>query len=125
MEEEALSTSLLIVDDEQDLREVLAEYFKDLGATVHEAASGNQAWSVLETQSINVIITDMRMPDGSGQDFIKKIHQAPKFRDIPIIILSGYTDFGAAELQKFGVSEFISKPASLKKIKEAVEKCLS
>ena len=123
--ENALLKSILIVDDEQDLREVLAEYLKDFGAEVHEAASGNQAWKILEEQHVDIIITDMRMPDGNGQEIIKKIHASQKLKNLPIIILSGYTDYSADELRNLGVSQFISKPVSLKKIKETVEKCLS
>ena len=79
---------VLIVDDDQDLREVYQEVIEQDGHDPIIARSGDEALSLLETLSPDVILTDLLMPDGNGM----KVVEAAYRRDIPVVIVSGYVD---------------------------------
>jgi DNA-binding NtrC family response regulator len=77
---------VLIVDDDQDLREVYQEVIERDGHEPIIARSGDEALVLLETVSPDVILTDLLMPDGNGMKVVEAAHA----RDIPVVIVSGY-----------------------------------
>ena len=105
---------LLIVDDEQMIREVLAEYARFEGYEVDEAGDGKQAIEKCKSDNFDLIIMDIMMPKFDGFSAIKEIK---KFADIPIIVLSARTD----EVDKLygfelGVDDYVVKPFSNKEV---------
>lgn len=69
--------SLLIVDDEKDLRDLLERFFIDRGYHVFTAAHGLEALQILADIKVDCIITDILMPKLSGQDFLKLLSETP------------------------------------------------
>jgi CheY-like chemotaxis protein len=67
--------TILIVDDEQLIRENLADYFQDLGARTFAARSGEEALEVLMREDVQVCTVDMRLPGMTGNEFILKAHE--------------------------------------------------
>ncbi|EFM08469.1 two component transcriptional regulator, AraC family [Paenibacillus curdlanolyticus YK9] len=105
---------LLLVDDERSVVETLAETipWESCGVgVVHEALSGAQALDILETNPIDIVITDIRMPGMSGIELITIIHS--RWPHIKSILLSGYADFAYAKQaiaqQSF---DYLLKPVS-------------
>lgn len=115
---------LMIVDDEENIRQGLLARLSYLGIsfeTVLEASGGKEALKLLESQPIDIVITDIQMPDLNGLTFIERaaeIRSGMKF-----IVLSGYAEFSYAERAiSLGVSSYLLKPLSNEALKEALEK---
>lgn len=82
-------SSILIVDDDDIFRELLASFFADADFKVHTAINGNDAFSVFLKEKPDVVITDVIMPIENGIDFAKKVIATGT--KVPIIFISGYT----------------------------------
>ena len=115
--------SILVVDDEEDVREVLQETFESYGFHVFGAADGVDAWETLSQKKIQLVVTDLRMPRMSGQDLIKKIRlqnvDTPK-----ILAISGYSENSVEDLLNMGCDGFFAKPYDAEKVRAAIKRCL-
>ncbi|BBP79793.1 response regulator [Pseudomonas gingeri NCPPB 3146 = LMG 5327] len=101
---------VLIVDDDQDARELLSEIFALDGIHCMTAASGGAAFELLEAnRSIGLLITDLRMAD-DGLDLIRKV-RASERAALPIIIVSGNAEVrDAIDAMHLSVVDFLLKP---------------
>ena len=109
---------VLVVDDEPDIRLVLSHVLADEGYHVHAAADGQEALDIIERESPDVIITDVRMPRVDGIELVRRLRAGG--RDLPIVIVSAH--YAAVDLP--GV-RFVPKPFDLDHIVEAVELSLA
>ena len=83
--------SILVVDDDDDVREMLAETLADFGYGVMQAASGEEALPMIGAErDIGVVLTDIRMPGMSGLELAEAVHR--QRADIKVIVMSGYSD---------------------------------
>lgn len=116
---------VLVVDDEIPIRRILERALAQAGAELHTAVDGVTALQVMDTQAIDVIVTDLMMPQMNGLQLIQNLKR--KGKAVPFIVVSGCSDM--MEIQKLkdeGIFAFISKPvankALLKAVKNAVYK---
>ncbi len=103
---------ILIVDDEPELAEIAAETFELEGFKVTYKCSGMEALEVFENQSVDVVISDARMPEMKGIELLEKIlaHQ----KKMPLFYLwTGDTDISESELIEKGATGLIPKPCGL------------
>lgn len=111
-------TTVLIVEDDADLREVLAFGIEDEGYRVIQAGSGNKALALINAagpKKIDVILSDVRMPDGDGPSLLKALQA--KGSDFPVFIfLTGYADIGNDTAIKMGARRLINKPFLLSEV---------
>lgn len=114
---------ILIVDDEQKIREVIREYAEFNGYAVSEAADGMSAVGLVKLQDFDLIIMDIMMPKLDGYTACKEIK---RMKDIPVIMLSArgeeYDKLFGFEL---GVDDYIVKPFSPKELMARVNAVLS
>ena len=82
------STTILLVDDDDDVRETSADMLTELGYTVQQAESGRQALNMLAETEFDVMVTDIRMPDMSGLELSSVA--STRHHDLKIILVSGY-----------------------------------
>jgi CheY-like chemotaxis protein len=84
-----MSGTVLLVEDEDLVRSVLAEHFQEIDLTVIEATSADQAWANIEAgQKFDILFVDLQLPGAiSGRDLVKRV--SIKFPDIGIIVASG------------------------------------
>jgi CheY-like chemotaxis protein len=112
--------SILIVDDEPDVREVLKETFEAFGFNAKEAQDGKDALAKTEAEKFHLVLTDLRMPVMTGQELIKALReknpQHPK-----ILAISGYTESSVEELLDIGCDGFFAKPFNSEAIKNAIK----
>jgi CheY-like chemotaxis protein len=112
---------ILVVDDEEDVRETLSEMIKGLGYQVLIAEGGKEALEKIKTEKVDLIITDLAMPKMNGLELIVRSKQNNP--NIPIAVISA---FGSAENTTYaltrGAFSFIAKPFKLSQIKELVRK---
>ncbi|OPJ65017.1 response regulator transcription factor [Clostridium oryzae] len=102
----------LVVDDEHFIRlgiKAMLERYKESFYTVYTARNGVEALKLMEKEQIDLVITDIRMPDMDGMELIKNIYS---FTNKPeMLILSGYDEFEyAANALRYGVRDYILKP---------------
>jgi CheY-like chemotaxis protein len=104
------SQSLLVVDDEPSICSALKRTLRRDGYRIHTASSGSDALKVLATNPIQVIISDQRMPEMTGTDFLHIVKEL--YPDTLRIILSGYTDLAVVtdSVNRGAVFKFLTKP---------------
>jgi two-component system response regulator PilR (NtrC family) len=116
-------THLLLVDDEDALRTVMAERLADAGFAVTEAASGEQALERLERFAFDVLVSDLRLPGIDGREVLAEALR--RYPGIIGIVVTGYgTVKDAVDAIKRGASDFISKPFQFEELLHVLESAL-
>lgn len=115
--------TLLIVDDDDDLRDLIASIFSIEGFKTLTANSGSSAIQSIKANKVDLVITDMRMPKGDGLYLIEHIrNRDPKF---PIVIVvTGYSDISENEFLEKGAAKVFAKPFDRKLLIAAVNQAL-
>jgi DNA-binding NtrC family response regulator len=114
---------LLVVDDEKNIREGLADSLAMEGYEVVTAADGEGGWSRFEKGDIDLVITDLRMPGMGGEEFQRKINA--EYPGLPVIILTGHgTVENAVAAMRNGAYDFITKPPNIDHLTMLVKRAL-
>lgn len=112
--------NLLIVDDSRMVRKIISVSLKnEKQINLHEAASGLEALDKLMETEVDLIFTDINMPNMDGLEFIKRCKEDDMFKHIPIIVITtedGVEDRGRA--MELGATGFVSKPLDKQSIIE-------
>ena len=111
---------LLIVDDDESHRTLLADFLEQLGYRTRQAKDGREALDMMEEELPQAVLLDLRMPVMSGWGLLDALKKMPRAKNLPIIIISAYGFEWEAEL--VGASGYISKPVDLDKVRETVER---
>ena len=115
--------AVLIIDDEEGIRESLSGIFEDEGYTVFTASSGEEALKVLKEQSPDLIMLDVWLPGIDGIQTLKEIKNMKP--DLPVIIISGHGNIElAVKATKTGAYDFLEKPLSLERVLLAAKRAL-
>lgn len=115
---------ILIVDDEDTLREILAERFQVFHYRTATAKSGNSAWSYLQNNTPDVVISDIRMPDGDGIELLSKIKNRDVFSPKVFLMTGFHENFSSVDILNEGADGFFPKPFDASSIREIVQKSL-
>ena len=116
----SVSTSVLIVDDESTLCDVLALYFEMEDFIVFKASNGNEAIEVLKQHpEITFVLSDVRMPDGDGVFLLNQVKQNSPA--INMVMLSGFTESLESDLIKSGALALFAKPTDPRKLIDFVK----
>ncbi len=119
---------ILIIDDEQDVREVIKLHLEGEGFNILEAENGEEAINTLREEdnmvNVGVILCDIRMPKVNGVecvDFLRR--EAP---GIPVVVVTGYPDTEmATAFMKKGVKDYLVKPVEKQKLVETITKLVA
>ncbi len=122
---EKAKTTLLIVDDEPVLREIMAEWFKREGYRALTAENGLAALEMLAAHHVDVIISDIRMPVMDGMAMIRKIKASAGIYMPKIIFVSGFSDISPREAYDFGIEAMIEKPFERHELLTALHRALA
>ncbi|MCP4566180.1 MAG: response regulator [FCB group bacterium] len=128
MAEDAVKT-VLVVDDEQDVRNFLKAALLEAGFNVVTACDGIEALEIIEKQKPDLISLDLVMPKKSGARLYRDLTKNPKWSQIPIIIVTGHAqdDLGQADLKELTMSGpgiYLEKPVKPDNYVAAVKKIL-
>lgn len=120
----AQRATVLVVDDEADIRELLELTLVRMGLGVESAGSIAEAKSLIDGRKFELCLTDMRLPDGEGLDLVRYV--VAKGADLPIAVITahGSTENAVAAL-KAGAFDYVSKPLSLEQLRTLVKSALS
>ena len=103
---------VLIVDDDDKLREFVRVNLEMEGYTVREAASAREGLEALEEQSPDLVLLDVMMPEMDGWEMLRQLHERHGMGAIPVIVFSGQVEEDAGEVAARGAQAFIGKPFS-------------
>lgn len=106
---------ILIVEDDPDLREIMSEQFLDKNWTVFEAANGREGLLALETEIVDLVLTDVIMPVFDGMSFLKEF-KARYQNHPPIFIMSGGNQYRPEDFINAGATGYFTKPVSADEI---------
>jgi len=118
--------TILVVDDSATTRSLVASYLTDWeGVEVVEAASGFEALRVLPARQVDLIVTDINMPDINGLELISFVRANPNYRRIPVIIIT--TENSAEDRKRgldLGACDYLVKPFGAVDLRRAIEAAL-
>ena len=115
--------TLLIIDDEKNIREGLAANFEMDGYNVKLAENGKQGLEFLAKGDIDLVITDLRMPGISGEEVLRKV--TTETPGVPVIVLTGHGSIDSAvDAMRNGAYDFLTKPLNLDQLSLIVKRAL-
>ncbi|HEX5338685.1 MAG TPA: HD domain-containing phosphohydrolase [Gallionella sp.] len=107
---ESVSATLLFIDDEANILAALKRLFRPLGYNILTAESGAEALALLENETVDLVVSDMRMPHMSGAEVLEQVRI--KWPDVVRILLTGYSDLNStvAAINRGEIYRYIAKP---------------
>jgi two-component system chemotaxis response regulator CheY len=116
--------TILVVDDSSTMRSLVATNLSEWGDfEIVEAGSGFEALKILPSRKVDLILTDINMPDINGLELISFVKSNPIYRHIPLIIIT--TEASEEDRQKgleLGAKEYIIKPFKMEELRRAIRK---
>ncbi|MFK8079193.1 MAG: sigma-54-dependent transcriptional regulator [Granulosicoccus sp.] len=113
----------LVIDDEADIRELITLSLDRIGLDTHTASNLEEARNLLARYEFDVCLTDMKLPDGNGVEFVKYILDIQP--DLPVAVITAHGNMDAAvEAMKNGAFDFVSKPVDLKLLRNLVTQAI-
>ncbi len=102
---------ILVVDDEEDVRDMIAEYLQDEGFRVHEAADGDGALAALSQNQVDLVLLDVMLPSRDGFDVLSAIRRSS---EVPVILVTGRgQETDRIVGLRMGADDYVVKPFSL------------
>lgn len=119
------SVKILLVDDQELNRDVLAHRLKKSGYKIICVKSGHEALDILNSEIFDLILLDIMMPDISGIEVLKIIRQSDTLKDIPVMMITAMDDMNTInECMQAGANDYILKPMNTQLIKIRIATCL-
>lgn len=107
---------VLVVDDDEAIRDTLDDLLSEEGYTITTAANGRAALDLLEhAPPPALILLDLMMPEMNGYELFDELHKQTRFRDIPVIVLSAYS-FSDQVRAPLDAAAFLPKPLDLSRL---------
>jgi len=115
--------TILIVDDEEAQRETLSGYLKKKGMAVFTADNGKEALDITRNQLIDIILSDIRMPEITGLELLKQVKEINP--DISVVMITAFGSIeDAVEAMKSGAEDYIQKPIDLNYLDIVIRKII-
>lgn len=117
-------STVLVIDDEPDIRELLALTLSRMGLDCDTASSFTQGIDCIKKNNYSLVLSDMRLPDGDGIEIVRFIQKY--IPQLPVAVITAYGNVeGAVNTLKAGAFDYVSKPVDLNMLKELVKTALS
>ena len=123
MESDSISETplVLVVDDDPDAREAMAELLQIQGFAVLAAGNGHEALELMKVENPRVVLLDLMMPVLSGWEFLRRRKAQPELARIPVIVTSAVID-RAVGAQADGADAVLRKPIDIEKLMKLVRR---
>ena len=113
--------SLLIIDDEESILKLLSKELNAAHRTIHTAATAREARTKLQSNSYDVVLSDIRLPDGDGMDLMVEINSLQN--NCETILITGHGNIDdAVEAMRIGAYDYITKPFHLDRVELVIER---
>lgn len=111
--------TVLVVEDDDDLRELITDVLRERGHTVHCVRAGSEGLACLRETGFELILLDLTLPDMTGLEFLALRQRIPSLADIPVVVMSGAVEARAVgERRRFPV---LRKPFGISELVRCVE----
>ena len=118
-----MMSSILIVEDDITFGMMLKTWLGKKGFEVSSVSNIARARKHIESQNVDLILSDLRLPDHEGIDLLKWMNE--QGMDIPLIIMTGYADIqSAVQAMKLGARDYIAKPVNPEELLKKISECL-
>jgi len=117
--------TILVVDDNAVSQRLLAHTLRKYNHMVITVASGADALAAMNVNAVELIITDLAMPEMDGIALLKAIHAEPRWQTLPVLMLTASgEDYDRMVARQAGAAGFMTKPTSSNELIETVNQCL-
>jgi DNA-binding response OmpR family regulator/anti-sigma regulatory factor (Ser/Thr protein kinase) len=114
--------TILLIDDDEQIRSLFGTVLRDQGYRVLEAASGEAGYELAQEQLPDLILTDIAMPGGDGESLLRAIRQNPDLSDKQVVLMTGHIeDVTPRKGMEQGADDFLAKPVSV----DALVRCVA
>jgi len=118
-----MKAAILVVDDDEVMRQTLSDVLKKRGYAVSTAETGGETLSSIKDKPFDLVLLDIRLPDMDGLDVLKRIKEIEG--DLMVIVMTAYSDVQTAVMaMKSGAYHYIDKPFELEELKILIQKAL-
>jgi len=118
---ETAPMNILIVDDEHAVRETCATVAEQCGMKAIEVATAEQALEVLEHSPVDILLTDLKLPQANGVELLKLVHD--RHPDVTVVVLTQYgTIESAVEVTRMGAIDYVTKPFRIEELRSRLER---
>ena len=112
--------SILVVDDELLIRDLLYDFFTGQGWNISIAESGEKALEILRANKIDLVLTDIKMPEMDGLTLTSRVKETHP--DLPVVVMTGYPSVDTAVTAlRHKVEDYIIKPFNINKLYKLIE----
>ena len=112
--------SILVVDDELLIRDLLYDFFTQQGWDIAIAESGEKALEILRDKKVDLMLTDLKMPAMDGMTLTSQVREG--YPDIPVVIMTGYPSVDSAvDALRQRVADYVIKPLNINKLYKTIE----
>jgi two-component system chemotaxis response regulator CheY len=120
-----MKKTVLVVDDDPEIRKLLATAMERLGFAVAQASDGRTAIQKLGEQRPTLLCIDLMLPESSGYDVCEHVQRSPTLNGLPIVMVSARAmPEDRAQAEELGVRAYLAKPFTQTQLKEAVVEAL-
>jgi two-component system chemotaxis response regulator CheY len=118
-------STILIVDDSSTMRKIIAMHLSQSGLEIDRvvmAENGVEALKILDNEKVDLVLTDMNMPEMGGLAFLSEVRDGDRhYRSIPIVVVSTESEAGLVrEALRIGASQYVQKPFTAAKLAESL-----
>lgn len=122
---EQQTKTALVVDDDPEIRKLLAASMERLGFSVTQAADGRTAIKKLGEQRPTILCVDLMLPESSGYDVCEHVQKSPTLQGLPIVMVSARTmPEDRAQAEELGVRAYLAKPFTQSELRQAIAAAL-
>ena len=121
-----MSRHILVVEDQEDSRQILRDLLGNAGYELTEAENGEEAIAAVAQRRPDLILMDIQMPVLDGYEATRRIKADPALKDVPIIVVTSYALSGGdeAKARAAGCDDFVAKPFSPRQLLARIRKLL-
>lgn len=117
--------TILVADDNPQILELLEAYLDPLGVRIVTAHDGQETLEIVETEHPDLLLLDIMMPKRSGFEVCRMLKDDPRYRDMPIVMVTALNEVGDLERAKeSGADDYLTKPVNKAELLDRVENLL-
>lgn len=120
--ENSFCMTILLIDDDPIQLQLTSSMLKTIGCKSIGCITQKEIFDALENNNIDIVITDIQMPEINGVDLIHKIHSHEEWKKIPVVAITARQDLNTESLSEHGFSECLHKPFSIKELCDLLQK---
>lgn len=121
-----LNLKALVVEDFETMRNLIAKVLGSLNIKIIEAVNGIEALKVLDDESVDIVLTDLVMPEMDGFELCEEIRRRPNIRHLPVIVISTHRDAKyVVHALRCGADDYLTKPFTAALAERIIERVMS